>query len=80
MVTTAEAYGTAFGAVFTGLGVLGAQWAAFYWEPKKAREEREERDRRAREDRGRYDDQMAALQCAEDERVAAQGRTRDRQR
>ena len=69
-----SAYGTAFGAVFAALGVLAALWAAFYWEPKKARQDRSERDRQAAEDRRRYDDQMAALQRAENDRIAAQAR------
>lgn len=59
----AGAAGTALGAIFTALGVLGALWAAFYWEPKKARE-----------DRRRYADQMETLQRAENDRIAAQAR------
>lgn len=59
----AGAAGTALGAIFTALGVLGALWAAFYWEPKKARE-----------DRRRYADQMDTLQRAENDRIAAQAR------
>ncbi|PQM45651.1 hypothetical protein [Mycobacterium talmoniae] len=70
----AGAYGTALGAIFTALGVLAALWAAFYWEPKKAREDRTERNKQAAEDRRRYEDQMAALLRAEDDRVAAQAR------
>lgn len=49
--------------VATTGGVLLALWAALWREPKKARE-----------DRRRYDDQMATLQRAENDRIAAQAR------
>ena len=59
----AQAVGTTFGVIFTALGVLAALYVAVWREPRKARDER-----------NRYDDQMAALQRAEDDRIAAQAR------
>jgi hypothetical protein len=62
------------GTVATTIGVLAALYVAIWREPRKAREERQLRDEEAREDRMRYADQMAALQRAEDDRIAAQAR------
>lgn len=60
--------------VASTVGVLAALYVAVWREPHKARADREERDRQAIEDRKRYADQMAALQRAEDDRIAAQAR------
>jgi hypothetical protein len=70
----AGAYATAFSAVFTALGVLTALYVAVWREPRKARQDRTDRDDQAAEDRRHYEDQMAALQRAEDDRIAAQAR------
>jgi hypothetical protein len=58
----------------TAVGVIIALVVAVWWEPKKAREDRKERSEQADEDRRRYNAQMAALQRAEEDRVAAQAR------
>lgn len=60
--------------VSTTVGVLIALYVAVWREPRKARRERDDRDKQALEDRNRYNDQMAALQRAEDDRIAAQAR------
>jgi hypothetical protein len=51
------------GSIATAVGVLIALGVALIWEPKKIRE-----------DRRRYDDQLATLQRAESDRIAAQAR------
>lgn len=60
--------------VATTLGVLAALYVAIWREPRKARAERDERAKQAAEDHRRYNDQMAALQRAEDDRIKAQAR------
>ncbi|MCV7355938.1 hypothetical protein [Mycolicibacterium fluoranthenivorans] len=60
--------------ISTTVGVLIALYVAVWREPRKARRERDDRDAQATEDRDRYNDQMAALQRAEDDRIAAQAR------
>jgi hypothetical protein len=60
--------------ISTTVGVLIALYVAVWREPRKARRERDDRDTQATEDRNRYNDQMVALQRAEDDRIAAQAR------
>ena len=60
--------------VATTGGVLIALYVAVWREPRKARADRIERAAQADEDRRRYDEQMAALQRAENDRIAAQAR------
>jgi len=60
--------------VASTVGVLAALYVAVWREPRKARADREAQNTQATEDRNRYNDQMAALQRAEDDRIAAQAR------
>ncbi|MBS1695776.1 MAG: hypothetical protein JST91_26565 [Actinobacteria bacterium] len=60
--------------VSTTVGVLIALYVAVWCEPRKARRERDDRETQATEDRKRYNDQMAVMQRAEDDRIAAQAR------
>ncbi|SEB26599.1 MULTISPECIES: hypothetical protein [unclassified Mycobacterium] len=60
--------------VSTTVGVLIALYVAVWREPRKARREREDRETQAIEDRNRYNDQMAVMQRAEDDRIKAQAR------
>lgn len=65
----AEAVGQALGT----LAVIIAL-AAFIWQWRQARKDRDARDAQAIEDRNRHEAQIAALRQAEDERLAAQAR------
>jgi hypothetical protein len=60
-------------ATLGALGVLAAL-ATFWWQWRKAGDDRAQRDEHFAEDRRRYDAQMAALQRAEDDRIIAQAR------
>jgi hypothetical protein len=60
--------------ISTTVGVLIALYVAVWREPRKARRERYDRENQAIEDRNRYNDQMATLQRAEDDRIKAQAR------
>lgn len=60
--------------VSTTVGVLTALYVAVWREPRKARADRMERAEQTAEDRRRYNAEMAALQRAEDDRIAAQAR------
>ncbi|OZF55504.1 hypothetical protein [Rhodococcus sp. 14-2470-1a] len=65
---------TIVGYVATAIGVIVALFAALVIEPKRARTDRDQRDDLAREDRERYEAQMATLLRAEKDRIAAQAR------
>lgn len=60
--------------ISTTVGVLMALYVAVAREPRKARRERDDREKQSTEDRNRYNDQMAVMQRAEDDRVKAQAR------
>lgn len=63
-------------AVATTLGAIGVLVAAgtFWWQLRKARDERAESAAQALVDRQRHEEQIAALQRSEDDRLAAQAR------
>ncbi|AWG64785.1 hypothetical protein DDT46_13930 [Mycobacteroides abscessus] len=63
-------------AVATTLGAIGVLVAAgtFWWQLRKARNEREASAEQAKVDRQRHEEQIAALQRSEDDRLAAQAR------
>jgi hypothetical protein len=62
------------GSIATAIGVLLALGVAVLWEPKKARDERDERAKQAIEESKRHRGQLAEMRRAENDRLAAQAR------